>query len=455
MGNRDITVIGPKTTLPKAFMRRRVALYARVSTDRAEQENSLAAQIDYFEKRIALNPNWVSAGVFYDDGISGLGYRGRPGFDTMIEQAKTGNIDLILTKSISRFARNTVDTIQTIRDLKAANVEVNFQKEDIFTFESKGEFVLTLMSCFAQEESRSISENVKWGIRKAFADGRYSVPYSRFLGYDKGNMETPLIINNNESLIVKSIVLLFLEGFSTTGIASVLAARGIPAPGGKERWHPSTIYSIITNEKYRGDALLQKTYIENFLTKKARKNKGELPKYYVTDGHEAIIPRSVDAIIQPEISARKSLNMSFSGNKLFSQKIRCKCGSYYGHRTSRHGNTPKYTFSFWRCIDHYKGGYHDKAVREDILFRTVSNRLEMCFRSQEITEAIMEIIESPNVQNKIAAESIWLEMISGDEPELFYDFGTWRFIIRQITVDNPRSPKVDFIWRSSNQNRNY
>lgn len=163
----------------------------------------------------------------------------------------------------------------------------------------------------------------------------------------------------------------------------------------------------------------------------------------------------VDAIIQPEIAARKSLNMSFSGNKLFSQKIRCKCGSYYGHRTSRHGNTPKYNFSFWRCIDHYKGGYHDKAVREDVLFRTVSNRLEMCFRSQEITEAIMEIIESPNVQNKIAAESIWLEMISGDEPELFYDFGTWRFIIRQITVDNPRSPKVDFIWRSSNQNRNY
>lgn len=270
MGNRDITVIGPKTTLPKAFRRRRVALYARVSTDRTEQENSLAAQIDYFEKRIALNPNWVPAGVFYDDGISGLGYRDRPGFDTMIEQAKTGNIDLILTKSISRFARNTVDTIQTIRDLKAANVEVYFQKEDIFTFESKGEFVLTLMSCFAQEESRSISENVKWGIRKAFADGRYSVPYSRFLGYDKGNMETPLIINNSESLIVKSIILLFLEGFSTTGIASVLTARGIPAPGGKERWHPSTIYSIITNEKYRGDALLQKTYIENFLTKKAR-----------------------------------------------------------------------------------------------------------------------------------------------------------------------------------------
>lgn len=168
MGNRDITVIGPKTTLPKAFRRRRVALYARVSTDRTEQENSLAAQIDYFEKRIALNPNWVPAGVFYDDGISGLGYRDRPGFDTMIEQAKTGNIDLILTKSISRFARNTVDTIQTIRDLKAANVEVYFQKEDIFTFESKGEFVLTLMSCFAQEESRSISENVKWGIRKAF-----------------------------------------------------------------------------------------------------------------------------------------------------------------------------------------------------------------------------------------------------------------------------------------------
>ena len=294
MGNRDITVIGPKTTLPKAFRRRRVALYARVSTDRTEQENSLAAQIDYFEKRIALNPNWVPAGVFYDDGISGLGYRDRPGFDTMIEQAKTGNID--------------------------------------------------------------------------FADGRYSVPYSRFLGYDKGNMETPLIINSSESLIVKSIILLFLEGFSTTGIASVLTARGIPAPGGKERWHPSTIYSIITNEKYRGDALLQKTYIENFLTKKARKNKGELPKYYVTDGHEAVIPRSVDAIIQSEIAARKSLNMSFSGNKLFSQKIRCKCGSYYGHRTSRHGNTPKYNFSFWRCIDHYKGGYHDKAVREDVLF---------------------------------------------------------------------------------------
>lgn len=213
MGNKKVTKIDATIKLASfdggIVKKRRVAAYARVSTAAEEQETSLAAQRDYYEQYIKENKEWEFVGIYYDDGISGLSFRNRDGFNRMIKDALDGKIDLILTKSLSRFARNTVDTLTTIRKLKAANIEVYFEKENIFTLDSKGEFLITIMSSIAQEESRSISENVTWGTRKRFSDGKYHVPYDSFLGYEKGT-DASLQIVEKEAAIVRLIYLTFV-----------------------------------------------------------------------------------------------------------------------------------------------------------------------------------------------------------------------------------------------------
>ena len=230
----------------------------------------------------------------------------------MIEDAYSGKIDLIVTKSISRFARNTVDTLTHIRKLKEKGVAVYFEKEDINTLDAKGEFMITLLSSMAQEESRSISDNVKWGHRKRMADGKYYVAYSRFLGYKKG--EKPFEIDENEAETVRYIYYLCLAGKANKYIAEKLNAYKISSPGSGKKWGPSTIASILTNEKYCGNALLQKTYVPDFLSKKARKNRGELPKYFVKHGHEPIIDPAVWEEIQ---SLKQKRDITYSGFCLF------------------------------------------------------------------------------------------------------------------------------------------
>ena len=198
----------------------------------------------------------------------------------MVEDALSGKIELIITESVSRFARNTVDSLSTIRKLKEHNIECYFEKENIWTFDSKGELLLTIMSSLAQEESRSISENVTWGHRKRFADGKVSFAYSRFLGYDK-EPDGSLVINEEQAQTVKLIYKLFLDGLTMHSVANELTKRGLITPGGKTNWSQSTVRSILTNEKYKGDALLQKSYTVDFLTKKVKTNEGEVPQYYV------------------------------------------------------------------------------------------------------------------------------------------------------------------------------
>ena len=197
-------------------------------------------------------------------------------------------MDLIVTKSVSRFARNTVDSLVTIRKLKEKGVEVFFEKENIYTFDGKGELLLTIMSSLAQEESRSISENVTWGQRKRFADGKVSLPYKQFLGYEKGPNGIPQIVPEQAEL-VRRIFRLFISGKTSGWIAKHLTAEGIPTPGGRKNWQASTIESILSNEKYMGAALLQKSFTVDFLQKKTKKNEGEVPQYYVEHSHEAII----------------------------------------------------------------------------------------------------------------------------------------------------------------------
>lgn len=269
-------------------VRRRVAAYARVSTDSEEQLTSYEAQVDYYTHFIKNNPDWQFVGVYTDEGISGTNTKHRDGFNRMVQDALDGKIDLIVTKSVSRFARNTVDSLTTIRKLKEVGCECLFQKENIMTFDSKGELLITIMSSLAQEESRSISENVTWGQRKRFSDGKVSMAYGQFLGYRKGADGLPEIIPE-EAEIVRRIYREFMQGQSSNAIAKELTADGIPTPGKRRVWQRATVESILANEKYKGSALLQKTFTVDFLSKKTKVNEGEVTQYYVEDSHPAII----------------------------------------------------------------------------------------------------------------------------------------------------------------------
>ena len=246
--------------------KRRTAAYARVSTDSEEQLTSYSAQVDYYTNYIKSRDDWEFVSVYTDEGITGTNTKHREGFKRMVADALAGKIDLIVTKSVSRFARNTVDSLTTIRQLKEHGTECYFEKENIWTFDSKGELLITIMSSLAQEESRSISENCTWGQRKRMADGKVSVPFSRFLGYDRGE-NGELVVNPEQAEIVKRIYTEFLQGATPHTIAAGLTADSIRSPGGKDRWNPKTVQSILQNEKYKGDALLQKCFTEDFLTK--------------------------------------------------------------------------------------------------------------------------------------------------------------------------------------------
>ncbi len=337
--------------------RKRVAGYARVSTEFEEQQSSYAAQVDYYTKYIAEHNDWELAGIYTDEGITATNTKFREGFNKMIKDALDGRIDLIVTKSVSRFARNTVDCLSTIRMLKDRGIEVYFEKENIHTLDSKGELLITIMSSLAQEESRSISENVTWGFRKRFSDGKFSVAYSRFLGYDKG-VDKALQINPEEAKTVRLIYDLYLKGFSDYSIAKYLTQQNIPTPYNKEKWCVSTVRSILLNEKYKGDALLQKSVTVDFLTKKKKKNEGEAPQYYVKGSHEAIISPAVFEKAQSERARRKELLKAsklrrYSGISIFSSKILCgDCKSFYGPKTW-HTGTP-YEKVLFQCNRKYK-----------------------------------------------------------------------------------------------------
>jgi len=234
------------TALPTASIaKRRTAGYARVSTDSDEQFTSYEAQIDYYTKFIKAREDWEFVKVYTDEGISATNTKHRNGFNQMVQDALDGKIDLIVTKSVSRFARNTVDSLTTVRKLKERGTEIYFEKENIYTFDSKGELLITIMSSLAQEESRSISENVTWGQRKRFADGKVSMPYKQFLGYDKGEDGTPMI-NSEEAETVMFIYQLFLEGKTPAGICSYLDKRGTPTPSGKQKWSQTTVNLILS-----------------------------------------------------------------------------------------------------------------------------------------------------------------------------------------------------------------
>lgn len=361
MPNRRVHKIESKVSLIPALpnmaqRKKRVAAYARVSTDSDEQFTSYEAQVEFYTRHIQGNPEWEFVAVYADEGVTGTNTKHREGFNRMINDAMNGKIDLILTKSISRFARNTVDSLTTIRQLKEKGVEVYFEKENIYTLDAKGEVMLTIMSSLAQEESRSISENVTWGKRRSMEDGKFSLAYKRFLGYEKGEDGLPKIVEE-EAKIIREIYELFLTGNTVRAIADYLTEQGIPTPAGKEKWSVSTIMSILQNEKYKGDALLQKTYTVDFLSKTIKKNNGEVPQYYIHNSHPAIIDPDIFELAQNEIKRRHPNRRQLHRSSPFFGKIICgECGGFYGRKVWHSGS--KHRSHVWRCNQKYKNDVH-------------------------------------------------------------------------------------------------
>lgn len=330
--------------------KRKACGYARVSTEHEEQANSYETQMSYYKRYIQERDDLEYVGMYSDEGISATNTKHRAGFNQMVADALDGKIDLIITKSVSRFARNTVDSLTTVRKLKEKGIEIYFEKENIWTLDSKGELLITIMSSLAQEESRSISENTTWGQRKRMADGHGCVSFSTFLGYDKGpNGE--FVINEEQAKIVRRIYSGFLQGDSLSRITKGLTNDGIKTPSGKDKWYISTVKSILSNEKYKGDCLMQKYYTEDFLTKKLVKNQGELQQYYVKNHHPAIV--SEDVFDQAQIRLNEMNNKRNKGVREFSSMIVCgDCGEFYGSKIW-HSND-KYRKVVYRCNAKYK-----------------------------------------------------------------------------------------------------
>ncbi|MEI4343746.1 recombinase family protein [Streptococcus suis] len=332
-----------------SLKKRRVAGYARVSTDHEDQATSYELQMRYYSEYINGRDDWEFVKMYSDEGISGTNTKLRTGFKAMVEDALNGKIDLIITKSVSRFARNTVDSLTTVRQLKEVGVEIYFEKENIWTLDSKGELLITIMSSLAQEESRSISENVTWGLRKQFAEGKVHFPYTNVLGFKAGE-DGAIVVDQDEAKTVRYIFQQALIGKSPYHIAKDLSEQGIPSPSGKSHWNATTIKRMLRNEKYKGDALLQKTYTIDFLTKKKNINRGELPQYYVENNHEAIVDRETFDAVQQVLDnkGRKS------STTIFSSKLVCgDCGHFFGSKVWH--STSKYRRVIYRCNDKYNG----------------------------------------------------------------------------------------------------
>lgn len=352
-----VRIIEP--SIKKEIKKKRVCAYARVSTDSESQGESLENQIEYYENLIQSNLEYEYVGVFADRGTTGT-TDSRLEFQKMLGLCRMREIDLIITKSISRFARNTAIMLQIVRELKAINVEVRFEKENINTLSGDDELMLTVLSSFAQEESRNVSENIKWRIKKKFQQGELIINTTRFLGYDKDKYGD-LIINPTEAEIVRRIFYEYLSGKGGFTIAKELNAEGVPTVAGGV-WHDTTIMGILKNEKYKGDALLQKYYTPDYLKKCSVRNNGALDSYYIEDNHSAIISREMWEKVQDEIKRRAEAKGNISGdtNKYTKRypltgMLYCsKCGSTLRRRTWNSKHSCKKIV--WQCSNYIKNG---------------------------------------------------------------------------------------------------
>ncbi|WP_270474446.1 recombinase family protein [Clostridium cochlearium] len=359
-------VIKIQPLIAKIPNKKRVAAYARVSTSKETMIHSLSAQVSYYSEFIQKNKSWKYVGVYADEALTGTKEQ-RPELQRLLKDCRSGKIDMVITKSISRLARNTVTMLEAVRELKELNVDVYFEKENIHSLSGDGELMLTILASFAQEESRSVSENCKWRIRNNFKDG---IPNTfQVYGYNiyKGKMQ----INPKEAKVVIMIFNAYLEGMGRLAIAKKLNSMDIRTRNNKQ-WDSSKIKEILNNEKYAGDLLLQKKYIADHLEKKTCLNDGRLPKYYVSNNHDAIIDRDTFNEVQEEIEKRKKkykVGRTTTNKYPFTGMIRCgKCGKYY-HRKINNAGT-KYQKEVWICSTYNSFGKEkcsSKQIPENIL----------------------------------------------------------------------------------------
>ena len=368
---------GRKNTVRKL----RVAAYCRVSTEEEEQQGSFEIQKLYYTEKINSAPEWEVAGIYADDGISGVHTKKRDGFNQMIQDCKKHRIDLILTKSISRFARNTLDSIQYVRMLKQMGIAVVFEKENINTATMNSEMILTVLSAFAQAESESISQNVARGKRMGYKHGKFAFPYGRIIGYRKGADGKPEIIPE-QAEVIRLIFNSYLQGDSLQSIKAKLETAGALTARGNTAWSAQSIQRILQNEKYCGDVLLQKTFTEDVLTGVHKKNTGQLPQYYIENYHEGIVSKQIFREVQAEIARRNSKSAAnqrkrrrgrYNSKYALTERLVCgDCGSPYKRVTwNIHGRKQ----IVWRCVNRIEYGTKfcssSPSVPEEELHRAI------------------------------------------------------------------------------------
>ena len=397
-----------------------MAAYCRVSTEQEEQQNSYQVQIAYYTDLINRKKEWTLAGIFADEGISGTQAKKRPEFLKMIRLCKKQKIDIVITKSISRFARNTVDCLEYVRQLKDLGIGVIFEKENINTMTMTSEFMIALYGSFAQAESESISKNVSWGKQKAYAEGKVAFQYSKLLGYQKGADGKPEIVPD-EAETVHLIYELFLDGLSFTRIKNALESRGKLTAMGNQIWSESNIKSILKNEKYVGDVLLQKTFTADCITKKVVKNNGERPMYLVTDHHTPIVDRDTFNRVQQELARRTSKRKisdktkteqgKYSGKYALSELLICGyCGTPYRRRVwSRNGKKQV----VWRCISRLEHGKKycpdSPTIKEEQLHKAIIRAINNYYSCRNDIARILKanigsVLECQGQEDILAAE---------------------------------------------------
>ncbi len=377
----------------------RVAAYCRVSTDASDQIESYKAQVSHYSAAIAKNPRWRFVDIYADEGITGTMAKKRPDFLRMIRDCRKGKIDLILTKSVARFARNTVDSLNYVRQLKAQGIGVYFEEQNIDSLQTHSEMLIGFHSVMAQAESENISANVRWGIQQRMKSGTFAFRYN-ILGYKKGENGEPEIVPE-EAEIIREIYNLFLDGNSLDQIKAYLEDRHIKTARGNSVWEKHAIQNILTNERYTGDMLLQKTFTENCLTKKVKKNRGEMAKYLVVNNHPAIIEKDMFKLVQMEMARRSNKRVKsdksitgkgkHSGKFALTDLLICgECGSAYRRRTwAKNGKSKK----MWRCMSRLEHGTefcpHSISVEETKLYDAIHRAMRKVTEQKDAMDLIM------------------------------------------------------------------
>lgn len=379
--------IDMQKAVQKAYRQQRVAPYCRVSTNKEDQINSYENQKKIYTERIAAEPKWTMVDIFADKGLSGTGTKKRKEFNRLMRYCKQGKVDMIITKSVSRFARNTLDCLKYIRMLKELGVDVYFEEQGIHSTQPGAEFYITIYGSIAQSESENMSANIIWGKAQSAKEGNVAFHYKTFLGYRKGADGKPEI-DPEQAAVVRRIYERFLAGDSLATIADDLTADGIPTPAGKEKWHRERIASILTNERYKGDAIINKTFIVDCISKKVKVNNGERPKYYVENNHPAIIDPGTFGRVQEEMARRngkrkvkqlgtKTEQGKYSSKYALTDLLICgECGTPYRRCTWTNNGKKKVV---WRCISRLDYGkkhcHNSPSVEESILQEAIMDAI--------------------------------------------------------------------------------